>query len=39
MNACVRLFCFVLFCAYVAALRRADPVSKEFYRVCIGLGN
>jgi hypothetical protein len=28
---------FVLFCVYVAALRRADPPSKESYRLCIGL--
>jgi hypothetical protein len=26
---------FVLFCVYVAALRRADPPSKESYRLCI----
>jgi hypothetical protein len=25
---------FVLFCVYVAALRRADPPSKESYRLC-----
>jgi hypothetical protein len=30
---------FVLFCVYVAALRRADPPSKESYRVCMGLRN
>jgi hypothetical protein len=29
---------FVLFCMYVAGLRRADPPSKESYRLCIGLG-
>jgi hypothetical protein len=28
---------FVLFCVYVAALRRADPLSKECYRLCIDL--
>jgi hypothetical protein len=32
-------FVFVLFCVYVAALRRADPPSKESYRLCIGLIN
>jgi hypothetical protein len=25
---------FVLFCVQVAALRPADPPSKEFYRLC-----
>jgi hypothetical protein len=25
---------FVLFCVWVAALRRADPPSKESYRLC-----
>jgi hypothetical protein len=25
---------FVLSCVYVAALRRADPPSKESYRLC-----
>jgi hypothetical protein len=28
---------FVLFCVYVAALRRTDPPSKESYQLCIGL--
>ena len=28
---------FVLSCVQVAALRRADPSSKESYRLCIGL--
>jgi hypothetical protein len=28
---------FVLSCVYVVALRRADPPSKESYRLCIGL--
>jgi hypothetical protein len=37
MVVCVRLFCVVLSCVYVAALRWADPSSKEFYRLCIGL--
>jgi hypothetical protein len=26
---------FVLFCVYVAALRRADPLTKESYRLSI----
>jgi hypothetical protein len=30
---------FVLFCVQVAALRRADPLSKESYRLCTGLRN
>jgi hypothetical protein len=30
---------FVLFCVQVVALRRANPPSKEFYRLCIGLRN
>jgi hypothetical protein len=29
---------FVLFYVLVASLRRADPLSKESYRVCIGKG-
>jgi hypothetical protein len=28
---------FVLFCIQIEALRRADPQSKESYRLCIGL--
>jgi hypothetical protein len=32
-------FCVRLLCAYVAALRRADPPSKESYRLYIGLRN
>jgi hypothetical protein len=32
MDVCVRLFC-VLFRKQVAALQRADPPSKESYRV------
>jgi hypothetical protein len=36
MDDGVRLFS-VLFCVYVAALQRADPPSKESYRLCIGL--
>jgi hypothetical protein len=40
MDVCVRLFCvFVLFCVYVATLRRADPPSKESYWLCIGIRN
>jgi hypothetical protein len=30
---------FVLFCVYVATLRRADHSSKELYRLCTGLRN
>jgi hypothetical protein len=30
---------FVLFCVQVAALRRADPQSKEFCRLCAELRN
>jgi hypothetical protein len=30
---------FVLSCVQVADLRQADPPSKEFYRLCIGLKN
>jgi hypothetical protein len=32
---CKLLFCICLFCVQVAALRRADPPSKESYRLCI----
>jgi hypothetical protein len=28
-----------LSCVWVATLRRADPLSKESYRLCMGLGN
>jgi hypothetical protein len=38
MSVCVYSV-FVLSCMYVAALRRADPPSKESYRMCIGLRN
>jgi hypothetical protein len=38
MSLCVYSV-FVLFCLYVATLRRADPSSKESYRLCIGLRN
>jgi hypothetical protein len=35
MDVCVRLFCVcALLCVQVAALRRADPPSKESYRLC-----
>jgi hypothetical protein len=27
--------CLLLFCVWVAALRRPDPPSKEFYWLCI----
>jgi hypothetical protein len=36
MSMCVYSV-FVLFCVYVAVLRRADPPSKESYRLCIEL--
>jgi hypothetical protein len=39
MDIRVRVFCVVLSCVLVAALRRADPPSKESYRMCIGLRN
>jgi hypothetical protein len=36
MSVCV--YCvFVFFCVCVQILRRADPPSKESYRLCIGL--
>jgi hypothetical protein len=36
MVVCVLLFCVcVVLCVWVAALRRADPLSKESYRLCI----
>jgi hypothetical protein len=34
MDVCVHLFCVL-----VAALRQADPLSKEPYQLCIGLRN
>jgi hypothetical protein len=34
MSMCVYSV-FVLFCVQVAALRRADPPSKESYRLCM----
>jgi hypothetical protein len=40
MDVCVRLFSlYVLPCVQVAALRRADPQSKESYRLCKRLRN
>jgi hypothetical protein len=40
MDVCVCVYSvFVLFCMYLAALRRADPPSKESYQLCIGLRN
>jgi hypothetical protein len=38
MSVCIYSV-FVLPCVQVAALRRADPPSKEFYGLCIGLRN
>jgi hypothetical protein len=38
MSVCVYTV-FLLSCVQVAALRRADPPSKESYRLCIGLRN
>jgi hypothetical protein len=38
MSVCV-CSVFVLFSMYVAALRRADPPSKESYWLCIELRN
>jgi hypothetical protein len=38
MDVCVCVYSvFVMFCVEVAAARRSDPPSKEFYRLCIGL--
>jgi hypothetical protein len=39
MDVCVFILSLLLFCVYVAALRRADPPSTESYRLCIGLRN
>jgi hypothetical protein len=36
---CARLFHVCVFCVQKADLRRADPSSKESYRICIGLRN
>jgi hypothetical protein len=38
MDICVSLFC-VCVCGQVATLRRDDPLSKKFHRMCIGIGN
>jgi hypothetical protein len=32
---CAFILFFVLFCVKVAALRRVDNSSKDFYRLCI----
>jgi hypothetical protein len=35
MGVCVHLFCVcAVLCVQVAALRQADPLSKESYRLC-----
>jgi hypothetical protein len=34
MDICVRLFCVCVVLCVLAALRRADPPSKESYRLC-----
>jgi hypothetical protein len=35
MDVCVYLFCVcAVLCVQIAALRRADPLSKESYRLC-----
>jgi hypothetical protein len=39
LDVYVRLFSFVLSCVHVEVLRRADPPSKESYRLCIELRN
>jgi hypothetical protein len=36
MDVCLRLFYVCVVSRKVAALRRADPPSKESYRLCIG---
>jgi hypothetical protein len=33
VDVCVRLFCVVMSCVQIAALRRADPLPKETYRI------
>jgi hypothetical protein len=38
MSVCVYSV-FVLFCVQVATLRRVDPPSREYYRLCMGLRN
>jgi hypothetical protein len=38
IDVCVFIL-FVFFCVLAAALRRADPPSKESYRLCTGVGN
>jgi hypothetical protein len=39
MEVCVQFSVFALSYMQVGALRRADPLSKEPYRLCIGLRN
>jgi hypothetical protein len=39
MDVCERFSVFVLSSVYVAALQRADPPSKETYRLSIGVRN
>jgi hypothetical protein len=39
MDVCVSLLCVYDVLSKAAALRRADPLSKEFYRSCIKLRN
>jgi hypothetical protein len=41
MDVCIVYLCsvFVLFCVQVAALRRADPLTKESSRLFIGSRN
>jgi hypothetical protein len=36
MDVCVRLFCVCVVLCVLKALQRADPPSKESYRLCIG---
>jgi hypothetical protein len=38
MSVCVH-YVFILFCVQVTTLQRADPLSKESYRLCIELRN
>jgi hypothetical protein len=35
----VCIYSVLKFCVQIAALRRADPPSKEYYRLCIRLRN
>jgi hypothetical protein len=36
MDVCVRLFCVCVVVGVGSGLRRADPASKDSYRLCIG---